>query len=135
MCLRYYAETKVLRCSPLNAALGEISLGSSMTILKLTLSALLLFSTAACSPLEVFQDMDNKEKKFNELSLNNFGARAETSWNIQNGELTGITVIYRANSLNDVTVSQLENEVESMIKSIYGDEPYAISVAINLGSE
>ncbi|MBE4083411.1 hypothetical protein HJ110_13855 [Vibrio parahaemolyticus] len=79
--------------------------------------------------------MDNKEKKFNELSLNNLGARAETSWNIQNGGLTGITVIYRANSLNDMTVSQLENEVESMVKTIYGDESYAISVAISLGSE
>ena len=123
------------RCSPLNAALGKISLGSSMTILKLTISSLLLISIAACSPFEAFQDMDNKEKQFNELSIKKLGAKAETSWNIHNGELTGITVIYRADSLNDVTVSKLGNEVESMVKTIYGDESYAISVAFNLGGE
>ncbi|EPO0035063.1 hypothetical protein M2H29_22345, partial [Vibrio vulnificus] len=123
------------RHSPLNAALGKISLGSSMTILKLTLNSLLLISIAACSPFEAFQDMDNKEKQFNELSVKRLGAKAETSWNIHNGELTGITVIYQDGSLNNVTVSKLESEVKSMIKTVYGDESYAISVAISLGAE
>ncbi|WP_234909830.1 hypothetical protein, partial [Vibrio anguillarum] len=119
----------------LSRALGKISLGSSMTVLKLTLSSLLLIGIAACSPFEAFQDMDNKEKQFNDLSINNLGAKAEISWNIHNGELTSITVVYRANSLNDVIVSKLGNEVESMVKTIYGDDSYAISVAISLGGE
>jgi hypothetical protein len=106
-----------------------------MKSLKLICGLLLFISIAACSPFEVFQDMDNKEKQFNELSINNLGAKAETSWNIRNGELTSITVIYRADSLNDVTVSKLGNEVESMVKTIYGDGSYTISVAISLGDE
>ncbi|MCG9782910.1 hypothetical protein L1D52_11135 [Vibrio brasiliensis] len=106
-----------------------------MTVFKLILTSLFLISVAACSPFEAFQDMDNKEKQFNELSINNLGAKAETSWNIHNGELTSITVIYRADSLNDVTVSKLGNEVESMVKTIYGNDSYTISVAISLGDE
>ncbi|WP_447475330.1 hypothetical protein [Vibrio harveyi] len=106
-----------------------------MKSLKLICGLLLFISIAACSPFEVFQDMDNKEEQFNELSLQKLGAKAETSWNIQNGQLTSITVIYRANSLNDVTVSNLGSEVEPMVKSIYGDGSYAISIAINLGGE
>ncbi|MCG9577897.1 hypothetical protein L1D14_16920 [Vibrio tubiashii] len=106
-----------------------------MTILKLTLSSLLFISIAACSPFEAFQDMGNKEKQFNELSIKRLGAKAETSWNIHNGELTGITVVYQDSSLNNVTVSKLESEVKSMVKTVYGDESYAINVTISLGGE
>ncbi|MEZ8101118.1 MULTISPECIES: hypothetical protein [Vibrio] len=106
-----------------------------MAKLKLILSSLLFVSIAACSPLEAFQDMDNKEEQFNELSVKKLGAKAETSWNIHNGELTSITVIYPANSLNDMTVRKLEGDVKSLVKTIYGDKSYAISVAINLAGE
>ena len=79
--------------------------------------------------------MVNKEKHFNELFIKSLITEAETSWNIHNSELTGITVIYQDSSLNNVTVSKLEREVKSMIKTVYGDESYPISVAISFGGE
>lgn len=103
-----------------------------MSISKVLFSALLIILLTSCSPFEAFEDMSNKQEAFNEISFKNFGSKANISWNITNGALTSLTVVYPANTLNDVALKTLEKEVKQLVKSVYGDESYTIILAINL---
>ena len=103
-----------------------------MPMLKVYFTAALLLLLVACSPFATFEDMGNKEDKFNEASFKALGARANISWNIVNGDLTTITVVYSAGTLNDIAFQQIESKVKSLVKSIYGEESYSIILAINL---
>lgn len=99
---------------------------------KVLLSLFLIIILTSCSPFETFDGMGQKETLFNDQSIATFGATANISWNITNGALTSLTVVYPANTLNDVALKTLEQEVKQLVKSIYGHDSYTIILAINL---
>lgn len=103
-----------------------------MPILKVLLTTLLILAVISCSPFETFDDMGKKETLFNDQSIATFGAKANISWNITNGALTSLTVVYPVNTLNDVALKTLEKEVKQLVKSVHGDDSYTLILAINL---
>lgn len=101
-------------------------------ITKLYVLIIALFILTGCNPVEIFEEMTEKQDEFSNLSQARLGVKAVVGWNIQNGSLNSVNVVYPEGSLGDMKVSELEEITKEMVFSVFKEKPNIISFGFNI---
>jgi len=88
---------------------------------------ILLVSLTACGVIEEMSDKYEAVKQDFEQQM---GVKAEIGWNITNGQLTDVTVIFSIDDVRDRTVSELEKISWPIIRKHFDQEPSAFFITI-----
>ncbi|MDE1465571.1 hypothetical protein [Spartinivicinus poritis] len=88
---------------------------------------ILALSLFGCNPIESFEEMTAKQDEFNELSLKELGVEAFVGWNIHNGRLNTVTIIYPQWSLKQLTVGELERKTLKIVDEVFKEKPNTVT--------
>lgn len=80
-----------------------------------------------CNPIETFQEMAEKQSEFNKISLQELGVEAFVGWNIHNGVLNSVTVMYPQGTLSDLTVGELDRKTLEIVKKVFEEKPRSVT--------
>ena len=98
--------------------------------MKRILILLVTIGMFGCNPIQTFEDMAEKQGKFNELSLKELGTEAFVGWNITNGKLNTVTVTYPQGTLNEITVGELETTTLKIVAEVFQEKPNVITFGV-----
>ena len=87
----------------------------------------LTFLLFACNPVQMFEEMSEKQAKFNEISLKKLGVEAQVGWNITNGQLSNVSVFYPQGTLGDLKVKDLEKTTIGIVKEVFEQTPNVVT--------
>ena len=77
-------------------------------MIRITLVLLLGMLVTGCDVAQDFAEMGEKQAKVQKAIQDRHGWSAQVGWNIHNGVLTQVTVVFSASEVGDETVSTLE---------------------------
>jgi major membrane immunogen (membrane-anchored lipoprotein) len=95
--------------------------------LSLLLSGLLLFG---CGFVEDVKGMLEKAQLVSKAIKDKHGWDVQVGWNINNGKLTQVTVVFQAKEVREQKVATLENAVLEVIGKAFEARPETIYIQI-----
>ena len=100
-----------------------------MTIKKLTL-VLLASLLIGCDFAGDMKDMFAKQELVQKAIKNKYGIDAQVGWNMNNGTLTQVTVIFNSNDVQSKKVSDLEVMAHDAVTSAFKSKPQYLNVQV-----
>ncbi len=100
------------------------------------ISALLLaIVISGCDLAKELQEMGEKQAKAQNLIEDRYGWQTQVAWNIHNGMLTQVTVIFSADDVRGETVARLEDATRLAVSESFHLKPKHIFVQIATTAE
>ena len=93
------------------------------------LSMSLLFF--GCDVVGDMKGMFEKQGLMQEAIKENYGLQSQVGWNIDNGVLTQVTVVFTAEEVREKKVSELEEIAQETVSRTFGGEPRVLNVQIS----
>ncbi len=93
----------------------------------LFLFVLLLFG---CDAVEDMKGMFEKQKLIQKVIKDKYGWVPQVGWNMRNGVLTHVSVIFRTSDVRDQRVSTLEKAVIDAVSGTFKSKPKVIYIQI-----
>ena len=100
--------------------------------MKKVLLTLITIFLVACNPIDTVKEMGEKQEAFSKESMSRLGVKAVVGWNIHNGTLTNVNVVYPANELGEMKISELERITTEMVLRVFKEKPKAITFSISI---
>ena len=94
----------------------------------LMLSSSFLFF--GCGAVSDMKDMFAKQGLVQETIKENYGLQSQVGWNIHNGILKHVTVIFFADEVRDKKVAELEVVVQEAVYGAFESTPQALNLQI-----
>ncbi len=90
-------------------------------------SSILLFGCGAVSDMK---DMFAKQGLVQEAIKENYGLQSQVGWNMHNGILKHVTVVFFADEVRDKKVSELEVVVQEAVHGAFESTPQVLNLQI-----
>lgn len=97
-----------------------------ITILILLVSFLLI----GCNAVSDMKGMFEKQELVQRTIKEKYGLQSEVGWNIHNGVLTQVTVVFDAEEVRDKKVSELEAAAKDAVASSFKSTPRMLNVQV-----
>jgi len=97
-------------------------------IFAIVLSLSLLFF--GCNAVNDMKDMFAKQGLIQEAIKENYGLQSQVGWNMHNGVLKQVTVIFFADEVRDKKVSELEVVAQEAVYGAFESTPRVLNVQI-----
>ena len=97
------------------------------TMLNLAVAALLLFG---CGFVEDMKGMFEKSQLVAKAIKDKHGWETQVGWNIHNGRLTQVTVMYQSKEVRELKVALLENAALEAIAKAFASKPEVVIVQV-----
>ena len=98
------------------------------SITVLILSIFLLF--LGCNAVTDMKDMYAKQGMVQEAIKEKYGLNSRVGWNMHNGVLTQVTVVFSADEVRDRRVAELEAVVKEAVAEAFASTPKILNVQI-----
>jgi len=98
-------------------------------IIKIS-TLIFLLSLTTCGVVEDLQEMTKKQEEVKQDFEQQAGLKANIGWNITNGRLTEINVIFSMDDVLNRTVSELEKASWPIIKKHFDEDPEIFYITI-----
>lgn len=98
-------------------------------IFVLVVSSSLLF--LGCGAVSDMKDMFAKQGLVQEAIKENYGLHSQVGWNMHNGVLKHVTVVFFADEVRDKKVSELEVVVQNAVYGAFESTPQVLNVQIS----
>ena len=98
---------------------------------NLILLPMLLFILLACDAIDDMKGMFEKQEIVQSAIKEKYGLQSQVGFNINNGILTQVTIIFDANEVRDEKVSKLETIARDVIAASFKSTPRAIYIQIS----
>ncbi|MFH2044306.1 MAG: hypothetical protein ABIK92_04070 [Pseudomonadota bacterium] len=96
-------------------------------LITVIMSAFLL---VGCNAVSDMKGMFEKQGLVQEAIKAKYGLQSQVGWNIHNGVLTQVTVIFDAEQVRDKKVSELEIAAREAVESSFKSKPQVLNVQI-----
>ena len=83
-----------------------------------------------CDAMQDLQEFGEKQAKVQSFIKDEYGLESQVGWNIHNGVLTQVTVIFYAEEVREKTVATLEEIALKAVSHSFSAEPQAIFIQI-----
>lgn len=97
-----------------------------ITTLMLSISLLLVGCNAVSDMTGMFEKQELVQKAIKEK----YGLQSQIGWNIHNGVLTQVTVVFDAEEVRDKKVSELEAAAKDAVASSFKSTPRMLNVQV-----
>ena len=101
-----------------------------MTIRNLSLIAVCLVGLVACETAEDMQLMFEQQKSVQAALKESIGVEPQVGWNIHNGRLTNVNVVFTEEDVASMTIADLSSRVSPAVIKGFGQLPEAIAISI-----
>ena len=83
-----------------------------------------------CGAAANFADMQSHSAAVTEALEKEFGAKPEVSWNVFNGDLQRVEVVFDVDKLAGLNVADLEAKVRAVVVADFGRKPSLLIVGV-----
>jgi hypothetical protein len=97
---------------------------------SLILSLLLVTLVTGCSALEDMASVTEKQALVQKAIKDKYGWETMVGWNMHNGTLTQVTVIFNADQVRGETIASVEQAAQSGVASAFQSKPQVIYVQV-----
>ncbi len=91
---------------------------------------LLAIIISGCDLAKELQEMGEKQAKVQSLIEERYGWQTQVAWNIHNGVLTQVTIIFSADDVRRETVARLEDATRMAVSDSFHQKPKTIYIQI-----
>ena len=96
---------------------------------------LLAIILSGCDLAKELQEMGEKQAKVQSLTKDRYGWQTQVAWNIHNGILTLVTIIFRADDVRGETAARLEDATRLAVSESFHLKPRNIYIQIATTAE
>ena len=97
-----------------------------ITVLMISSSLLFL----GCNAVSDMKDMFGKQGLVQETIKEKYGLQSQVGWNMHNGVLTHVTIVFSADEVRDKRVSELEVIAQEAVSGAFESTPQVLKVQI-----
>jgi hypothetical protein len=91
---------------------------------------LLLMILAACGVGDSFTEMQQQTALASEALLKEVGSRPQIGWNIYNGTLANVTVVFPDDKVSQLSISELSAKVQLALANNLKEQPQQIVLSV-----
>ena len=85
---------------------------------------------SGCGVGESFSEMQKQTALASEALSKEVGARPQIGWNISNGTLTNVTVVFPDDKVGQLTISELSSKVQLALTNNLKDKPQQVVLSV-----
>jgi len=91
---------------------------------------MLSLSLIGCDSINDMTGMFEKQELAQSIMKDRYGLDSQLGFNINNGQLTQVTLVLDANDIREKTVTELEEMTMNVVSEVFKSEPHVIYIQI-----